>query len=190
MRSFVRRSLACMVAFGLVAGAGDLAAAAGHETATDLFVGSVVSAQIQWTSPTSGTYAYTYTGSALGDLPGTFQYVEQGTVTLIPDPDGQIQEVGRQTASEIDLTPRGHDRYPIVIPNTDPAHSTYNVSTVPVSQLPPGALGALSALGGPSMVNGGNVTYGTWTFIDALGTFHGYSTPDFSKIAIVVGFDR
>lgn len=163
-----------------------MAVAAGDTTATDLFVGSAASTQIDWSIPFAlGTYTYTNTGAARGSQPGTFTYVEQGTVTVV---DGK--EVAQQTSSRIVLTPRGGDGQPITIENTDPADSTYSVVSAPVSEVPPGVMGRLGAFGGPSMVDHGSVTYGIWNFIDALGSFQGYSTPDFSKIAIVVRFAR
>ena len=185
MRALARWALVFASSWGLVAGASGAVFAGVRPSATDLFVGSAVSENIVPSSATTGTYIWTYTGAALGSLPGTFRYVEKGTYSM-----GPAGLVGQQTASEIDLTPRGAGAATIVIPNIDPAGSLYHVATAPVSQLPAGAIGALSALGGPAMVAGGSVTYGTWTFIDDLGTFGGYSTPDFTKIAIRVSFYR
>ena len=185
MRALARWTLVFASSVGLIAGVSRLASAGARPNATDLFVGSALSEEMVPSSATTGTYLWTYAGAALGSLPGTFRYVERGTYSL-----GPAGMVGQQTASEIDVTPRGAGEAPIVIPNIDPADSSYHLATAPVSGMPAGAIGALSALGGSAMVAGGSVTYGTWTFIDAAGTFRGYATPDFSKIAIRVSFYR
>jgi hypothetical protein len=162
-------------------------------TATNVFVGTAITGPSEIfpgvfvladvgpsTSPDpSCLFSYTYiaTGLALGDLPGTFTYTEQGNICL---QDGGVVSVIDSAVIELDPYAPGAN---ILIPVT----ATYGFATSTVQALSPEELQLIAFLPGVSR-QGGTVELATFTFATEEGTFAGFATPDFAELVFELTF--
>ena len=173
------------------------ASALASDTATDLFDGTATtgagSSQPIDVDPTRVTvrsdgavgigYTYKAEGRATGDLPGRFQYREDGYLFFRNPADPTTFVGARYDGSAFTLQPsyeRQRGTTGISIADTNPAAYQAGQRTAPVPQLDK----LLRTYGDRVLKQlglvpvGGVVHYGFFTFTDAYGTFTGISTPD------------
>lgn len=112
-------------------------------------------------------YTYRASGEASGQLPGPFTYEEHGYLYFRNPADPTTLAGTRFSSGVFTLVPRGHSR-PIEISDVAPDKYVSGVKT-------------LNAKPGP-------LSYGYFTFTDAVGTFTGFATPDFTRFAIQITF--
>jgi hypothetical protein len=198
LRLGVRLSaLAALGALVLMLALATTAAAAGPRTATNWFVGTATGVSAEGSpvqiNPQNVTaradgaiglgYTYRANGVASGQLPGSFTYEEHGYL-YFKNPSDPTSMVGSRFSSGV-FTLRPSAGGPAVrIADTAPEAYTSGVQTV-VVKLGPQLRKANALLG-----TAGPLTYGYFTFTNAHGTYTGYATPDFTRFAIQITFDR
>jgi hypothetical protein len=127
-------------------------------------------------------YTYRAAGQAMGELPGTFSYLEHGYL-FFKDPTNPKTMVGSKFVSGVfTLTPEEGGAL-IHIADTAPEKYTSGIQTV-VDKLGPRATKELGKVLGQT----GPLTYGWFTFTNEYGTFTGYATPDFTRFIIPITF--
>jgi hypothetical protein len=175
---------------------GPAAALAAPASSTDVFTGSAI-IPAGYTSPVQVNpadvtaradgaigFGYTYqaAGQALGDLPGTFTYVEHGYL-YFQNPLDPKSLVGSSFTSGVYTLKPSNGGAAITIADTSPSTYTSGIQTL-VGKVQPHVRADLRELLGTK----GRLTYGYFTFTDSQGTFTGYATPDFDHFVIQITF--
>jgi hypothetical protein len=193
VRSPVAAALGALFLFSAIA---TTAAAATPQTATDAFIGAVVTAPGQTSpisvDPTNMTvradgaigfgYIYQAKGQAYGQVPGSFTYQEHGYLYFTNPRDPSTMVGSRFASGAFSLTPaKGGPR--IQIADTSPQTYTSGIQTV-VTKMVTKVRTDLGGLFGTA----GQLTYGYFTFTNPYGTYTGYATPDFMHFYIQIKF--
>lgn len=136
-------------------------------------------------------YTYLASGEAHGDGAGRFTYEEHGYLYFRNPADPTTYMGSTFMSAVFRLTPRKGGA-PILIVDTNPAAYTSGIQTMPMYDLPKGAMKAMKEvfdMNRGQLRKGGSLTYGYFTFTNNYGTFTGYATPDFRQFAIAIKFD-